>query len=60
MITVSDSFKKAIKSDTREIYGYVEVKYQNKTFDLDVNTIPTSSPLTTEDGIVKDNKILQK
>lgn len=60
MITVSDSFKKAIKSDNREMYGYVEVKYQNKTFDLDVNTIPTSSPLTKENGIVKDNKILQK
>ncbi len=60
MITVSDSFKKAIKSDTREIYGYVEVKYQNKNFDLEVNTIPTSSPLTKENGIVQDNKILQK
>lgn len=60
MITVSDSFKKAIKNDTREIHGYVEVKYQDKNFDTEVTKIPTSSPLTSTNGIVQDNKILQK
>ena len=60
MIAVSDSFKKAIKNDTREIHGYVEIKYQDKTFDTEVAKIPTSSPLTTTEGIVQDNKILQK
>lgn len=60
MIRVSDSFKEAIKNDTREIYGYVEVEYQDKTFDTSVDKIPTSSSLTTTSGIVKNNKILQK
>lgn len=60
MITVSDSFKEAIKNANREIYGYVDVKYQNKTFDTSVSKIPTSSPLTTINGITKENKVLQK
>ena len=60
MIAVSDSFKKAIKNDTREIHGYVEIKYQDKNFDTEVTKIPTSSSLTSTNGIVQDNKILQK
>ena len=41
MISVSDGFKKAIKENDRRIYGYVDVKYQNKSFDKVETQIPT-------------------
>lgn len=60
MIRVSDSFKNAIKSDNREIHGYVEIEYQNKGFDLSVTKIPTESEIVVSDGIIKNTKIMQK
>ncbi len=43
METVSESFKNAIKSDTREIKGYVEVIYNEK--DMSNYIVTTSFPL---------------
>lgn len=60
MITVSDSFKKAIKSEDREIHGYVEVEYQNKSFDTSITQIPTHSEIVSDDGIIGGKKTLQK
>lgn len=50
MIAVSDSFKKAIKSDNREIYGYVDVEFDSKDKDYYVETKPTSNILSMSDG----------
>lgn len=50
MIAVSDSFKKAIKSDNREIYGYVDVVYDEKTGDYSVDQIPAIAPISRQDG----------
>lgn len=60
MITVSDSFKKAIKSDNREIYGYVEVEYQKKDFNKSVSKIPTPLDILNNNGIINGEKIMQK
>lgn len=60
MITVSDSFKKAIKSDNREIHGYVEVEYQNKSFDTSVTEIPTKSEIVADNGLVQGTKTMQQ
>lgn len=60
MINVSNSFKNAIKSDNREIYGYVEVKYQDNEYDLEVLETPTISEVVTSNGLVGGEKILKK
>ena len=60
MITVSNSFKKAIKNANREIHGYVEVEYQNKDFDTTVTQIPTKSDIVVENGLIKGEKTMQK
>ena len=44
MLTVSDSFKKAIKSDVRELYGYVDVNYATREYEKEVTQTPL--PLT--------------
>lgn len=61
MITVSDSFKKAIKSDNREIYGYVDVTYDKQDGEYDVTEIPTASLLSREDGsdLIDDVKVMK-
>lgn len=50
MELVSDSFKKAIKNDTREIYGYVDVKYQDNNYDRTVDKIPRTLDIFKQDG----------
>lgn len=60
MINVSNSFKNAIKSDNREVYGYVEVKYQDNEYDLEVLETPTISEVVTSNGLVGGEKILKK
>ena len=61
MQTVSDSFKKAIKSDNREIYGYVDVIYDKKSGDYYVDSIPDISLLSKPDGmdIMDDIKVIK-
>lgn len=60
MITVSNDFKDAIKRANREIYGYVEVEYQNKSFDTTITQIPEQSNIVVEDGLLKGEKTMQK
>lgn len=61
MIAVSDSFKKAIKSDNREIHGYVDVVYDKQEGDYSVTQIPTISPLSKQDGsdLIDDIKVMK-
>lgn len=60
MINVSNSFKKAIKSDNREIYGYVEVDHNKTDYDLSVTTTPTLNEIVLSDGsgIISGKKIM--
>lgn len=62
MQIVSDSFKKAIKSDNRRIYGYVDVKYQNNIYNTEVETIPNVLSVVPNDGsgLLQGNKIMKK
>lgn len=60
MLSVSDSFKKAIKSQNREIFGYVDIKYQDNNYSTSVEQIPSVLRAFTDDGIVKGSKILKK
>ena len=60
MINVSSSFKEAIKNENREIHGYVEVKYQDNEYDLEVLETPTISEVVTSNGLVGGEKILKK
>lgn len=60
MIKVTDSFKKAIKSENREIHGYVEVEYQKKDFNTSISKIPTALDIVNENGIINGEKIMQK
>lgn len=62
MISVSNDFKSAIKSDNREIYGYVEVNYQNNKYNLDVVDTPTLASLVLSDGsgLVSNKKTMKK
>ena len=61
MQKVSDSFKKAIKSDNREIHGYVEVIYDEKSGEYTTTQIPAISVLSKQDGsdITDNNKIMK-
>ena len=57
MESVSASFKKAIKSDTREIKGYVEVIYKNINMDDYTMAIaPTKIRFSLDNEIVDSNK----
>ena len=60
MINVSSSFKNAIKNENREIHGYVEVKYQDNEYDLEVLETPTISEVVTSNVLVGGEKILKK
>lgn len=60
MEQVSESFKKAIKNPNREIFGYVDIKYQDNTYLTNVGQIPTVLPAFTSNGILSGSKILKK
>ena len=62
MITVSNSFKKAIKETNREIYGYVEIDYQYDDYSLSIDKIPQLSDIVIDDGsgLLSDSKIMNK
>ena len=60
MIPVSNAFKNAIKSDNREIYGYVDIKYQDKPFQTSVTQIPTKQWLVSQNGIINGKKTMDK
>lgn len=60
MISVSDGFKKAIKENDRRIYGYVDVKYQNKSFDKVETQIPTRLDILSNNWLSVNKKIVQK
>ena len=60
MINVSNSFKKAIKNDEREIYGYVNVKYQNKNYTKQVTQIPDNIDTIKPNGIINGSKLMTK
>lgn len=60
MISVSDGFKKAIKKNDRRIYGYVDVKYQNKSFDKVETQIPTRLDILSNNWLSVNKKIVQK
>ena len=62
MISVSDSFKKAIKSDVRELYGYVDVNYATRDYEKEVAQTPQTLNLVPSDGtgLIKGSKIMRK
>ena len=62
MISVSDSFKKAIKDFNRNIYGYVEVDYQHDEYSLSVDKIPQLSNISLDDGsgLFSNKKVMTK
>ena len=62
MISVSNSFKDAIKSDNREIYGYVELNYQSNEYDLDVIDTPLLANVVLNDGsgLISNQKMMKK
>lgn len=62
MISVSDSFKKAIKDFNRNIYGYVEVDYQHDEYSLSVDKIPQLSDISLDDGsgLFSNKKVMTK
>lgn len=60
MIKVSDSFKKAIKSSDRRIYGYVDVKYQEDSYNKSISSIPTKLDIYNDNGIINGSKVMKK
>lgn len=62
MISVSNDFKDAIKASNRELYGYVELNYQNNEYDLEVTTKPQLADMVYNDGsgLVANDKIMTK
>ena len=60
MISVSSDFKNAIKNENREIHGYVDVKYQDNDYDLEVLQIPNTAEIVTSDGLTNEGKVLKK
>ena len=60
MISVSDSFKNAIKNQNREIRGYVDIKYQDNTFNTSVIQTPTRAELVSSDALIKGYKTVPK
>lgn len=60
MITVSNSFKKAIKDTNRRIFGYVDVKYQDNDYNTSVEQIPSVLSVVSDNGILAGSKTMQK
>ena len=62
MISVSDSFKKAIKSDIRELYGYVDVNYATRDYEKEVAQTPMALSLVPSDGsgLIAGSKLMRK
>ena len=62
MISVSDSFKKAIKSDVRELYGYVDVNYATRDYEKEVLQTPMALSLVPSDGsgLIKGSKLMKR
>jgi len=60
MISVSNSFKKAIKSDNREMYGYVDLKFRYKPTELLVLSEPEKLNMIASNGLITGNKTMQK
>ena len=60
MITVSNSFKKAIKDTNRRIFGYVDVKYQDNNYNTSVEQIPSVLSVVSDNGILSGSKTMQK
>lgn len=60
MIPVSESFKKAIKNANRNIYGYVDIKYQNEDFNRSVTQLPLKADIVSARGIIGGDKTLDK
>lgn len=62
MISVSDSFKKAIKSDVRELYGYVDVNYATRDYEKQVIQTPLVLNLVPSDGagLIKGSKVMRR
>lgn len=62
MLSVSDSFKKAIKSDVRELYGYVDVNYATRDYEKEVVQTPMALSLVPSDGsgITKGSKLMKR
>lgn len=61
METVSESFKNAIKSDTREIKGYVEVIYNEKDMtDYTVTSTFLLERISTYDNVLGSTKKIKK
>lgn len=62
MITVSDSFKEAIKNANREIYGYVDVNYQKNDYDKSIDNIPTVLSIypANGSGLIQGSKVINK
>lgn len=62
MISVSDSFKKAIKSDIRELYGYVDVNYATRDYEKEVAQIPMALDLVPSDGsgLIQGSKLMKR
>ncbi len=57
METVSESFKKAIKSNTREVKGYVEIIYKEiEQKDYTMTLSPTKAIFSLDNEIVDGNK----
>ena len=62
MISVSDSFKKAIKSDVRELYGYVDVNYATRDYEKEVTQIPLALNIVPSDGsgLINGSKVMKR
>lgn len=60
MISVSNDFKNCIKNENREIYGYVDVKYQNKSYEEEITQKPTILNIIKDEGLVYGNKTMIK
>lgn len=62
MLTVSDGFKNAIKSDVRELYGYVDVNYATREYEKEITQKPLALPLVPSDGsgMTAGSKIMRK
>ena len=62
MISVSESFKKAIKEPNRNIYGYVDVEYQHEEYSLVATKLPQLSEMVVDDGsgLFANKKIMPK
>ena len=60
MLSVSSSFKNAIKSQNREIFGYIDIKYQDSDFNTEITQIPSNLNIVASDGVLNGEKTMQK